>query len=124
MPGVISLLEEMIYNPNSHRSGTALNLNLSILEEVKPFIGSSLVVPFLTQILQANPELKPPCKLIFRRKMGKAFSFWKSKSYNARLIVVNYRPLIIYVFFSHSRLPLLGRNECIIYVNSSTGFPG
>ncbi|KAG2702694.1 hypothetical protein I3843_06G094700 [Carya illinoinensis] len=59
--GVISLLEEMISNPNSHGSATALYLNLSFLEEAKPVIGSSPAVPFLTQILRANTE--PQCKL-------------------------------------------------------------
>ncbi|KAG2706666.1 hypothetical protein I3760_05G114600 [Carya illinoinensis] len=59
--GVISLLEEMISNPNSQGSATALYLNLSFVEGAKSVIGSSRAVPFLTQILLTNPE--PQCKL-------------------------------------------------------------
>lgn len=59
--GVIPLLEEMISKPGSHGFATALYLNLSLLEEAKPLIGSSQAVPFLTRVLQANP--KPQCKL-------------------------------------------------------------
>lgn len=58
---VISLLEEMIMNPNSHGYATALYLNVSCLEEAKSIIGSSCAVPFLTQLLHANTETL--CKL-------------------------------------------------------------
>ncbi|XP_022131860.1 U-box domain-containing protein 45-like [Momordica charantia] len=59
--GMISLLEEMIMNPNSHGYATALYLNVSCLEEAKTIIGSSCAVPFLTQLLHANTETL--CKL-------------------------------------------------------------
>ena len=59
--GVIPLLEEMISNPNSHGSATALYLNLTLLEEGKHIVGSSQAVSFLTEVLRANPE--PLCKL-------------------------------------------------------------
>ncbi|KGN62370.1 U-box domain-containing protein 45 [Cucumis sativus] len=59
--GVISLLEDMIMNPNSHGYATALYLNVSCLEEAKSIIGSSCAVPFLTQLLHANTETL--CKL-------------------------------------------------------------
>ncbi|XP_038885198.1 U-box domain-containing protein 45-like isoform X4 [Benincasa hispida] len=58
---LISLLEEMIMNPNSHGYATALYLNVSCLEEAKSIIGSSCAVPFLTQLLHANTETL--CKL-------------------------------------------------------------
>lgn len=59
--GVISLLEEMIMNPNSQGYATALYLNVSCLDEAKSIIGSSCAVPFLTQLLHANTESL--CKL-------------------------------------------------------------
>ncbi|CAN1152452.1 U-box domain-containing protein 6 [Linum perenne] len=52
--GIIPLLEEMISCSDSIGSTTALYLNLSCLEEAKLIIGSSLAVPFLTQILQGQ----------------------------------------------------------------------
>lgn len=58
--GVISLLEEMIANPNSHGPATALYLNLSCLDEAKPIIGASKAVLFLIQLLQA--EVESQCK--------------------------------------------------------------
>ncbi|XP_023002160.1 U-box domain-containing protein 45-like isoform X2 [Cucurbita maxima] len=59
--GVISLLEEMIMNPDCHGSATALYLNVSCLEEAKSIIGSSCAVPFLTQLLHTDTETL--CKL-------------------------------------------------------------
>ncbi|OVA17536.1 Armadillo [Macleaya cordata] len=59
--GVIPLLEEMILNPESCESASALYLNLSCLEEAKPIIGSSQAVPFLVQLLQSDSTQQ--CKL-------------------------------------------------------------
>lgn len=59
--GVISVLEEMILNPESSESASALYLTLSCLEEAKPIIGSSQAVPFLVQLLQSNATQQ--CKL-------------------------------------------------------------
>ena len=59
--GVLPLLNEMVAKSNSHWSATALYLNLSCLEEAKPIIGSSEVVPFLIHLLLA--KIDPQCKL-------------------------------------------------------------
>ncbi|KAL5537322.1 hypothetical protein UlMin_044719 [Ulmus minor] len=59
--GILSLLEEIIFQTNSHEFATALYLNLSCLEEAKSMIGSSQAVPFLTRLLQANTDTQ--CKL-------------------------------------------------------------
>ncbi|KAF9677804.1 hypothetical protein SADUNF_Sadunf08G0145800 [Salix dunnii] len=59
--GAIPLLEDMISNPDSNGSATALYLNLSCLAEAKPIIGSSQAVPFLIQILKG--ETRVQCKL-------------------------------------------------------------
>lgn len=56
--GIIKLLEEMIQNSNSHAPATALYLNLTYLEDAKPIIGSSQVVPFLINCLQIDCELQ------------------------------------------------------------------
>ncbi|KAI4340650.1 hypothetical protein MLD38_025462 [Melastoma candidum] len=58
--GVIPLLEEMIDYP-SYRSATALYLNLSCLEEAKPFVSMSKAVPFLIELLREETE--PQCRL-------------------------------------------------------------
>ncbi|CAE5958672.1 unnamed protein product [Arabidopsis arenosa] len=59
--GIIPLLEEMLCNPHSHGSVTALYLNLSCLEEAKPVIGSSLAVPFMVNLLWTETEVQ--CKV-------------------------------------------------------------
>ncbi|KAG5221975.1 hypothetical protein OIU77_011552 [Salix suchowensis] len=59
--GAIPLLEDMISNPDSDGSATALYLNLSCLDEAKSIIGSSQAVAFLIQILQG--EARVQCKL-------------------------------------------------------------
>ncbi|GFZ03184.1 plant U-box 45 [Actinidia rufa] len=59
--GVLPLLEEMVAKSNSHGSVTAFYLNLSCLEEAKPVIDSSEVVPFLISLLR--DETDPQCKL-------------------------------------------------------------
>ncbi|KAJ0233758.1 U box domain-containing protein [Hirschfeldia incana] len=59
--GIIPLLEEMLCNPHSHGSVTALYLNLSCLEDAKPIIGSSLAVPFLVNLLWTETETQ--CKV-------------------------------------------------------------
>ncbi|GAB2280610.1 hypothetical protein Dimus_015239 [Dionaea muscipula] len=58
--GVLSLLEEMMSDPDSHGLAAALYLNLSCLEEAKPAIGSSEAVPFLIKLLSMG---EPQCKL-------------------------------------------------------------
>ncbi|KAH0893637.1 hypothetical protein HID58_056066, partial [Brassica napus] len=59
--GIIPLLEEMLCNPHSHGSVTALYLNLSCLEDAKPVIGSSLAVPFMVNLLWTETETQ--CKV-------------------------------------------------------------
>ncbi|XP_016180828.1 U-box domain-containing protein 6-like [Arachis ipaensis] len=59
--GVLSLLDEMIYKPTCYGCATALYLNLSCLEEVKPMIGSGQAVPFLVKILKSSSDVQ--CKL-------------------------------------------------------------
>lgn len=59
--GIIPLLEEMLCNPHSQSSVTALYLNLSCLEEAKPIIGSSLAVPFMVNLLWTETEVQ--CKV-------------------------------------------------------------
>jgi hypothetical protein len=59
--GIIPLLEEMLCNPHSHGSVTAIYLNLSCLEEAKPVIGSSLAVPFMVNLLWTETEVQ--CKV-------------------------------------------------------------
>ncbi|KAJ4879855.1 U-box domain-containing protein 45 [Raphanus sativus] len=59
--GIIPLLEEMLCNPHSHGSVTALYLNLSCLEDAKPIIGSSLAVPFMVNLLWTETETQ--CKV-------------------------------------------------------------
>ncbi|CAH8381672.1 unnamed protein product [Eruca vesicaria subsp. sativa] len=59
--GITHLLEEMLCNPQSHGSVTALYLNLSCLEDAKPIIGSSLAVPFLVNLLWTETETQ--CKV-------------------------------------------------------------
>ncbi|GFZ03180.1 ARM repeat superfamily protein [Actinidia rufa] len=61
--GVLPLLEEMVAKSNSHGSATvtALYLNLLCLEEAKPVIGSSEVVPFIISLFR--DETDPQCKL-------------------------------------------------------------
>ncbi|GAB4829339.1 U-box domain-containing protein 45 [Ancistrocladus abbreviatus] len=58
--GIISLLEEMMSDPDSHGLAAALYLNLSCLEEAKPIIGSRGAVPFLVKLLlsEADPQSK------------------------------------------------------------------
>ncbi|KAH0916001.1 hypothetical protein HID58_030447 [Brassica napus] len=58
---IIPLLEEMLCNPHSHGSVTALYLNLSCLEDAKPVIGSSLAVPFMVNLLWTETETQ--CKV-------------------------------------------------------------
>lgn len=59
--GIIPLLEEMLCNPHSHGSVTALYLNLSCLDDAKPIIGSSLAVPFMVNLLWTETETQ--CKV-------------------------------------------------------------
>ncbi|KAL0698775.1 hypothetical protein Bca4012_054897 [Brassica carinata] len=59
--GIIPVLEEMLCNPHSHGSVTALYLNLSCLEDAKPIIGSSLAVPFMVNLLWTETETQ--CKV-------------------------------------------------------------
>ena len=59
--GIIPLLEEILCNPHSHGSVTALYLNLSCLEDAKPIIGSSLAVPFMVNLLWTETETQ--CKV-------------------------------------------------------------
>ncbi|GAB4840586.1 U-box domain-containing protein 45, variant 2 [Ancistrocladus abbreviatus] len=59
--GVISLLEELMSNPDCHGLAAALYLNLSCLEEAKPIIGSGEAVPFLVKLLLSKAD--PQCKL-------------------------------------------------------------
>lgn len=51
---IIPLLQRMISSPSTQQSATAVLLNLSFLDEAKPIIGSSHVVPFLVQSLQSD----------------------------------------------------------------------
>nr|GEU98664.1 U-box domain-containing protein 45-like [Tanacetum cinerariifolium] len=56
--GVLPLLEEMIRSSGSPGAVTALCLNIASLEQAKPIIGSSDVVPFLISVLEddVDPE--------------------------------------------------------------------
>ncbi|KAG0494924.1 hypothetical protein HPP92_005918 [Vanilla planifolia] len=60
--GAISLLENMISNPVTCESATALCLNLSCLDQAKPVIGSSGAVPFLVELLRPYSSHGVSCK--------------------------------------------------------------
>ncbi|KAK9707543.1 hypothetical protein RND81_07G204100 [Saponaria officinalis] len=59
--GVITLLEQMMGNPDSSGLVAALYLNLSCLEEAKPIIGSSKAISFLIKLLVTKTNAQ--CKL-------------------------------------------------------------
>ncbi|KAL9225566.1 hypothetical protein vseg_001472 [Gypsophila vaccaria] len=59
--GVVTLLEQMMGDPNSRGLVAALYLNLSCLEEAKPIIGSSKAVSFLIKLLVTKTDAQ--CKL-------------------------------------------------------------
>ncbi|XP_073098554.1 U-box domain-containing protein 45 isoform X2 [Elaeis guineensis] len=60
--GVFPLLEQMISNSETREAATALCLNVSCLDEAKPLVGSSQVVLFLVQLLQAEDNESSSCK--------------------------------------------------------------
>ncbi|KMZ72369.1 U-box domain-containing protein [Zostera marina] len=59
--GVITLLEEMMLTSTAYEAAVALYLNLSCLDNAKPVIGSSKVVPFLVKLLRLE-NCKPQCR--------------------------------------------------------------
>ncbi|GJR92274.1 U-box domain-containing protein 45-like protein, partial [Tanacetum coccineum] len=96
--GVLPLLEEMIRSSGSPGAVAALCLNIASLEQAKPIIGSSDVVPFLISVLEDGVD--PECK------SDALHSLYHLSTYHSNI------PRLVSLGILNALQPLIDDNTC------------